>query len=211
MRNVWAAGLAAVLASACSTSGQTASVVPDPVVQPAPPPPNASYIPAGTVLTTRLENELSTEDTDVGDTFTVTVVNALVAGNGETVIPAGATITGLVTGIGEKDDHTAVRLNFTRINIDGASHPFSANITSTHALDADRDTDDIVRAAGVGAAAGAVLGAIIGDGDLRDILVGGALGAGAGTIISLGRGDIAHELPAGTHMLLQTTDRVKLR
>jgi hypothetical protein len=63
----------------------------------------------------------------------------------------------------------------------------------------------------VGAAAGAVLGAIIGDGDLRDILVGGALGAGAGTIISLGRGDIAHELPAGTHMLLQTTDRVELR
>jgi hypothetical protein len=41
--------------------------------------------------------------------------------------------------------------------------------------------------------------------------VGGALGAGAGTIIALGMTDDQARLPAGTVMTLETTQQVALR
>lgn len=59
-------------------------------------------------------------------------------------------------------------------------------------------TSSTVRSATVGAAAGAVLGAIISGGDLDRILGGGLLGAAAGTVISLGRGDVESVLPEGS-------------
>jgi hypothetical protein len=71
----------------------------------------------------------------------------------------------------------------------------------------DRATGDVREKAAVGAAAGAVLGAVIG-GSLKDILVGGVLGAGTGTIISLGMGDLEASLPQGTEMTLRSTTRV---
>jgi hypothetical protein len=68
---------------------------------------------------------------------------------------------------------------------------------------------DTIEKVGAGAAAGAVVGAIIG-GSLKDILVGGALGAGAGTIISLGTGDQQNSLPAGSELDLRVTQRVAM-
>ena len=56
-----------------------------------------------------------------------------------------------------------------------------------------------------------MLGAIVSGGDLDKILLGGALGAAAGTVISLGMGDVEGVLPAGTTMQLQTTRTVALQ
>ncbi|MFW6040076.1 MAG: YMGG-like glycine zipper-containing protein, partial [Gemmatimonadota bacterium] len=76
-------------------------------------------------------------------------------------------------------------------------------------VELDEDTRQLAERAAIGAAAGAALGAIIG-GDLEDILVGGALGAGAGTVISLGLGRVDAELPRGTEMRLRTTREIRL-
>jgi hypothetical protein len=46
---------------------------------------------------------------------------------------------------------------------------------------------------------------------LSRILLGGAIGAAAGTIISLGVDEVEALLPAGTRMTLQTTRSVALR
>jgi hypothetical protein len=48
------------------------------------------------------------------------------------------------------------------------------------------------------------------DGGLAGTLLGGALGAGAGTIISLGTGDVDATIPAGHTMTIRTTDRLAL-
>jgi tRNA U34 5-carboxymethylaminomethyl modifying enzyme MnmG/GidA len=64
------------------------------------------------------------------------------------------------------------------------------------------------RIPGVTPAAGAVLGAVIGGGDISKILGGAAIGAAAGTVISLGGGDVEAVLPAGSKMTLQTTQQV---
>jgi hypothetical protein len=190
---------------------QTAPVetAPQGAPMPAGPPPDASAIPAGTVLEVQLENELNTTTSRVGDTFTVTVREPLVATNSQTVIPEGAVITGMVTGVGgvRGDDPAAIRLNFLRINIGGVSHPLTAEVASARVPGQQPDTDMVV----AGAVTGAVLGAII-TGSLRDALIGAALGAGAGTVISLGMaGDNEAVLPAGTVLTIRTFDRVMLR
>jgi hypothetical protein len=198
-----------VLASGCQTAPAAAPAGPEPsVLQPAPPPPNASHIPAGTVLVGTLTDDLSKRETKVGDAFTVAVQNALVAENHETVVPAGAVITGLVTGIGSKGEQSAIRLNFTRVGIDGASHPFTATITATRVPEDRRSADDSSFGPAAGGSAGAALGEVIGEGELRSALVG-ALGAGAGTIIGLGTG-ADEELPTGTQITLQTVERIEL-
>lgn len=201
---------------ACQTTPEP--VPAEPAAQPAPAaaaaPANASELPAGTDLQVELDATLSTEESRVGDRFTVTVTEPLMATNGETVIPEGSVITGLVTGLDDSDhagDQAAIRLNFLRISVNGVSHPFSADVLETDVrMEADRDERDVERAATVGAVAGAVLGAVIG-GDLRDALVGAALGAGAGTIISLGTGDVEAVLPEGTRMTVRTRERMQLR
>src|SRR5688500_6687178 len=96
------AGALFLVASACQTTPEAAPPEEEPAAQqPAAPPPNASHIPAGTVLTASLTEELSRREAKVGDAFTVTVQNSLVAENRDTVIASGAVITGLVTGVGD--------------------------------------------------------------------------------------------------------------
>jgi hypothetical protein len=56
-----------------------------------------------------------------------------------------------------------------------------------------------------------VLGAVLGDADLKNILTGAALGAAAGTAISLGAGDVEGTLPVGTVFTIQSTQQVSLR
>jgi hypothetical protein len=186
--------------------------VPAAPAQPAPPPADARAIPARTLLDVRLDQDLGTTVSRVGDTFTATVEEPLIAANRQTVVPAGAVITGMVTGVGpaaEGREVAAIRLNFLRINVDGVSHPVSAGIVGTQVPGAPQqpagETQEVVTAA-----AGAVPGAILG-GELRDMLVSAVLGAGAGTVVSLGTGDAGAVLPAGTQLRLQTVDRVQLR
>ncbi|HUQ83458.1 MAG TPA: hypothetical protein VM076_20055, partial [Gemmatimonadaceae bacterium] len=103
----------------------------------------------------------------------------------------------------------AIRLDFERININGVERPFEANITTTNLETQGADTrNETLKKAGIGAAAGAVLGAVIGGGDVSKILGGAAIGAAAGTVISLGAGEVDAVLPAGSKMTLQTTQQV---
>ena len=178
-------------------------------------PANSATLPSGSTLTVRLDQEIGTKSSKVGDTFTATVADPVVAQNGATVVPAGAKIHGKVTGLhssGRVGDAAAITIDFDRIDINGRSHPFEAKVTATNLETRGGDTkNETIKKAGVGAAAGAVLGAVLSKGDLDKILLGGVLGAAAGTAISLGMGDVEGVLPAGTRMTLETTREVALR
>jgi hypothetical protein len=210
MLAVLAAGLTA---SACATMPE--APVAQPAPQPAAAPADASMIPAGTHLNVTLQDELNTTDTRVNDSFIVTVREPLVAANGQTVVPAGARIQGVVTGVAQPGgrDPAALRLHFLRIELNDEWRPLTAEIAGTHVpMDTRGDHSQHAQAAVTGAVAGAVLGGIISGGRLRDALIGAALGAGAGTIISLGVGTNDEAvLPAGTHMTLRTADQINLR
>lgn len=183
---------------------------PYPGGQPAPPPPTVDAVPAGTIIEAELDQKIGTKNNRVGDRFTATVRRPLIAVDGRTVVPAGAVITGVITGLDDSDhigDQAAIRVDFERISFGGRSYPFSAEVVEA---DVETEDPDVRTGAVVGAAAGAVLGAIIG-GDLEDVLIGGALGAGTGTIISLGVGNVEAALPSGTDLTLRTTRNISLR
>jgi hypothetical protein len=209
-RTVAVAVLAALTAAGCATAPAPADAPATAPTQPAaPPPPNANAIPAGTVLTVRLAQELNTTTTRSGDIFTVTVQEPLVATNNQTVIAEGSVITGMVTGVGATGEgQAAIRVNFLRISLDGVSHPLTGIVLDTAPPEGTLPTES--REAATEAEAGAVLGVVIA-GDLRTALVGGFLGAGAGTIVSLGKGDVDPILPEGTLLRIQTRDRIDLR
>lgn len=178
-------------------------------------PTDARSLPSGTTVDVRLDQEIGTKSSKVGDSFTATVVNAIVAQNGATVVPAGSKVYGKVTGLDNSDrvgDPAAIRIDFERIEVNGTSHPLSAKVTATNLETRGADTrNETLQKAGIGAAAGAVLGAIVSGGDLDKIVLGGVLGAAAGTVISLGMGDVEGVIPAGTMLQLQTTRVVGLR
>jgi len=200
-----------VLAGCRSADVGTQAPVPDWQAQPAPGVPGV--VPIGTQFIVELDQGINTRESKVGDHFTATVKETVdVSG---TRIPAGARVRGQITGLDRSEgagDQAAIRLHFETIEIAGRRHPLSAEITQADAeLRRADDPRDTARRAGLGAAAGAVLGAIIGEGSLKEVLVGGALGAGAGTIISLGTGDVDAALPRGTDLTLRTTQPLDLR
>ena len=214
VRHIAVAIAAAAVLAGCQRSVEVVSggdVAPiTPVV-----PPNANTLSAGATLEVQLNQQLSTETSKVGDTFTATVVNNLVASNGEVVVPAGAVTHGRVSALDDSDDPTdraLIQLQFDRLSFNGRNYAFRANITNVATVQQrERGTGDVARAAATGAVAGAVLGAIIRGRDLDDIIKAGAVGAAAGTVISLGMGDVEHVLPVGTRMTIQATQNVYLR
>lgn len=178
-------------------------------------PADTRSLPSGTNVEVRLDQEIGTKSSKVGDNFTASVVNPIVATNGATAVPAGSKVYGKVTGLDNSDrvgEPAAIKIDFERIDVNGVSNPFYAKVVATNLETRGADTrSETLKKAGIGAAAGAVLGAIVSGGDLDKILLGGALGAAAGTVISLGMGDVEGVLPAGTTMKLQTTRTVALR
>ena len=176
---------------------------------------NSGTLSAGSTMEVQLNQQLSTEANKAGDTFTATVVNNVMATNGEVVVPAGAVVHGRISALDDSDtptDKALIQLQFDRLSFNNRNYDFRANITNVATVEQrDRSAGSVTRGAVTGAAAGAVIGAIISGRDLDDIIKAGAIGAAAGTVISLGVGDVEHVLPAGTRMTIQATQSVALR
>ena len=163
-------------------------------------------VPSGTVLNAELIDTISPNSASEGDPFRARVTSDLFASDGEVLIPEGAMITGRITGIYSAEQtgsQAAVRLDFDEITVGNERHDLDAEIVQTSI---ERRTRNV----GVGAAAGAALGAILGD-DVGDVLLGGAIGAGAGTLVSLGTGDVEPEIPSGTVLAIETGNQLIVR
>ncbi|MFW6058421.1 MAG: hypothetical protein ACOC9W_06155, partial [Persicimonas sp.] len=146
---------------------------------------SSEAVPTGTPLQVELDQELNTEDTEVGERFSATLVQSLRDAEGNVVVPAGAKVHGTVTGLKKSDRHgeqAAIRLDVQELELEDRTYAMQARITETE-VEAKRDKGDVGKGAAVGGVAGAALGAVIGR-DVEGTLLGGALGAGAGTVIS---------------------------
>lgn len=203
----------ATAAAACARSATVESggdVSPVSTVVPV----SASSLPAGAMVRVRLDQTIGTNTSHVGDAFVATVDSTVRAENGAIVVPYGAKVYGTVTGLQSSSDPTkpaVIRLDFDRLSFGGTNYPFEASVAATNVVRQGETRNETLKKAGIGAAAGAVLGAVLSDADLKSILIGGALGAAAGTAISLGTGDVEAALPAGTDMTLRVTSTVALR
>jgi hypothetical protein len=203
-----------LLVGACASSPKVVTAGGE-VSQPVATPANARTLPSGTMMDLTLDQQLATQTSHTGDMFSATVVNAVIAQNGRTTIPAGAKVWGHVSGVTPANNATqtaALVLDFDSLAFNGRSYPFQANITATNLQkQGGSTTSETVKNATIGAAAGAVLGAVLSGADKDKILLGAGLGAVAGTAISLGKGGENGVLPAGSRLSVQTTQSVALR
>ena len=168
----------------------------------------ADRVPAGTEITGELENRLSVEQSEEGDTFHITVDEPVTRG-GQTAVPAGALIHGHVTAVHESegsDDPNVLKLHLTRIDIRGESYPFDADLTDANPR---TESGEALAKIGGGAVAGAIVGGILGD-DAMDAAIGAAIGAAAGQAVALGTRDEPAVLERGSKVELQLTETLSL-
>jgi hypothetical protein len=205
-----AVGVLAVAACA-----RTATVEAGGEVAPATPV-TSRFLPAGTTMNVRINNSIGTRSSRDGDSFTGTLISPVIAEDGSRAVPAGATLTGHVTGVHHAaipTEQSVIRLHFDNLTFDGRTYPFDGAISNV-TVDKESvapNTNSTVRGAVTGAAVGAVLGGIVSGVELSKIITGGLLGAAAGTVISLGTGSSESVIPAGSLMTVQATNGLQLR
>src|SRR5688572_20807451 len=167
-----------------------------------------SVVPVGTNLKVRLNETLSSKESRVGDSFTVTVLD-----------PARwneATARGHVASIrksGKVKGRTSMTLAFDTIQTtDGRSSPLHGYVTRVYGgartddeggVESGSRTNQTLKRGGIGAAAGAIIGGLAGGGKGAAIglILGGAGGAGSLAV----QGSKELKLESGTEMLVRVT------
>lgn len=201
--------LAALIAlGACQRPVEVYSEAPTPTgVQPVIVTVADGAVPAGTEVQARLDQRLSTTDNEVNDNFTMTLLTPIHNAQRQTVVPAGARISGRITALRESIDVATpaiIRLEFQNATWQGRTVPLEAEVVNAEPRREGRTVEDALRGAAAGAAAGAVIGAVISR-DVQGALTGAAIGAGAGTVISLGTANQQAYLDEGSTMTLRLT------
>jgi outer membrane murein-binding lipoprotein Lpp len=136
-------------------------------------------IPAGTSLPLTMTSTISSASAQVEAPVSARLTNAVVI-DGDTVIPAGSTVSGTVTDVErsgrvEGRAHIAFAFNQARINgerEDLKTNPLTFEADATKTKDAEK--------VGIGAVGGAILGGILGGkkGAGKGAIAGGAAGTG---------------------------------
>jgi hypothetical protein len=167
-------------------------------------------VPVGTNLKIRLEDTLSSKDSRVGDRFTATVLDPVRFNE--------ATATGHISSIqksGKIKGRTSMNLAFDSIRLsDGHSGTLHGYVTRVYGSDSGRADEEggvesgsrskqTLKRSGIGAAGGAILGAIVGGGKGAAIglILGGAGGAGSLAV----QGSKELKLESGTELLVRVT------
>jgi len=194
--------------SASNTSGgnaTTSSSAPAPPAQtttPTPPPPPPVVVAAGTNLTVRLVDSLSSKTSSPGDSFSATLQDPVVV-DGNTVIPAGARAKGTVVDakpLGRFKGGASLEIRLTSITINGT--PTSVQTAAFARTEKGKGKRTAVMAGG-GTALGGIIGGIAGGG--KGAAIGMLAGAGAGGAGAAFTGNKDIVLPAESALTFKLT------
>jgi hypothetical protein len=108
---------------------------------PIPDKPRTVVIPAGSVITVRLESLLDPSSKN-GDVFT-SVVSGLIAVGGEVVVPSGVAARGQVIGVKankKAPEKARLKLALTSLTIDGTTYSIQTKLVTTKAQDNSNGT-----------------------------------------------------------------------
>jgi len=135
-------------------------------------------VPAGTAVKVAVTAQVSSETAQPGDTWSGTVQEPVIVGD-RIVIPAGSSVTGVVTGVkgAEKGSRAFLVLAVKSVEVKGKSHAISA-LTDSIVAGSTRARN--LGAIAGGAAAGALIGKAVG-GSSKGALIGGLIGGAAAT------------------------------
>ncbi len=200
------AGPSVGAAPATSTPAAAAPSAMAPTPAAPPPPPVPTYrevtIPSGTALSVELRTAVASNTSAVEDRVQGVLRRALIV-DGEEIVPAGASMSGIVTEAlrsARVKGRARLALRFTSLTVDDTPTTIG---TAAIAREAEGTKKEDAGKIGLGAGAGAVIGAITGG--KKGAVVGTVVGGGAGTGVVLAtRGDEV-ALAAGTTLSTRLT------
>jgi LysM repeat protein len=143
------------------------------------PKPQPIVVPAGTVLTVRTGQALSSKSSQTGQTFLSTLAQP-VSVKGRSALTAGSTVSGSVVTAkakGKIKGEGQLDLSLTSISVGGHTYQIQTNVLSSTVKGKGKRT---AATTGGGAAGGALIGGIAGGG--KGAAIGAGVGAAAGFI-----------------------------
>lgn len=162
----------------------------------------AETIPAGTRLTVRVGQELSSASAKTGEKFAGTLTHDAVV-NGKTVAKAGSRVNGTVTNAkssGRLHAPGLLTLRLTSIDVDGKAVPIHTTAVSRKGKSHTKSNATKI---GGGAAAGALIGGLAGGG--KGALIGAGAGGAAGTGVAAATGKQEAVIPAESALTFTVT------
>jgi len=174
---------------------------------PAPTPPPPVIVPAGTILSVRINEAVGSKENKAGDKFTASVAQPVVS-KGQTLIPSGSAVAGVVEQAqqgGKIKGSSALSLRLVAVAVKGVSYPIS---TGTFLEEGKGKGSRTAKIGAGGAAAGAVIGGIAGGG--KGALIGGLAGGGAGVAGSAFTGNKGLTIPAETVLQFKLAQSLRL-
>jgi hypothetical protein len=207
-----AAAPAQAPAPAASTAPQkteTAALNPPPAAPEAPPAPRQPQhvtIPAGTVITVRLAETVSSEKNQPGDAFSATLDQPLIV-EGLAIAERGARVQGkIVDAVRAGRVKGVAQLSLQLLKLHTSDGQDISLSTEKFAKEGPTSKGSDAKKVGIGAALGAAIGAIAGGGKGAAIGAGVGGAAGAGTVAAT-RGKAA-ELPVETRLTFRLQEAV---
>jgi len=165
-------------------------------------------IPAGTLLSVRVDEKLSSSTSQTGDSFRATLDGPLVV-DGAVIAERGARIEGRVAEAdrgGKVKGTASLALELVRLNTSDGQRVRLQTEGFTKA--AEKSTKKDAMKVGIGAGLGAAIGAIAGGG--KGAAIGAGVGGAAGTgAVMASRGEAA-EIPAETRLTFRLREPITL-
>jgi hypothetical protein len=168
----------------------------------------AQTIPAGTHITVRTSQELSSGSAKVGDRFDASLTHALVVG-GKTLAKAGAPARGKVTSAkssGRLHAPGQLSIRLTSVQVDSKMVPIS---TGSYHIEGKSHAKSNATKIGGGAAVGALIGGLAGGG--KGAAIGAGAGGAAGTGVAAATGKQEAVIPAEKTLSFTTTAAAKVK
>ena len=164
---------------------------PEPPTPPPPPPP--LVVPAGTVLTVRTGQALSSKTSQTGQTFLATLAQPISVG-GRAALPAGSTVSGTVVNAKAKGKIKGEgQLDLALTSVSVGNHTYQIQTAVLSSTEKGKGKRTAVTTGG-GAAGGALIGGLAGGG--KGAGIGALVGAGAGLVGGALTGNKQIEIPA---------------
>ncbi len=162
----------------------------------------------GTPIHVRLETSVGSATSKVEDEVEGTLTQALIV-DGTTVAPVGSRVKGDVTAVqpSPKKGSASLAFQFRTLTIAGHDDPYRI-VAGINRVAPSEKKDDIVTI-GAPAAAGAVVGGILGG--KKGAIIGAVVGGGAGTAIVLTSTGKDISLPSGTEVTMTLKSPVNIR
>jgi BON domain len=180
---------------------------PPPAPEPPPPPPPL-VLKAGTPLTIKTSQALSSKDSQTGQTFLGTLAQPVSAG-GRPALPAGATVSGTVVTAktkGKIKGEGQLDLALTSVTVGSHTYQIQTQVLSSTTKGKGKRT---AATTGGGAAGGALIGGIAGGG--KGAGIGALVGAGAGFVGGALTGNKQIEIPAESALTFTLTQSLTLK